>query len=171
MTHHFHRETIVIVLSPLIVVGVGLLTAVAAPRLLGGVALANEKVPAPLIVEKPTPAISGSGRLVEDVGIETLGGVFTVLLSRGCKTPCIATKTFSTAEEAQPEIKLHLFRGTAKLAKEAHSLGIHVFRGIPPLPRGVPQIDVTFAAEADYISISAIERKSGRYLNIERRER
>lgn len=125
---------------------------------------------APVIVEKSTPATSGNGELVENVGIGTLGGVFTPLLERGCKLPCSATKVFSTADDRQKEIKLSLFRGNAKLAKDAHALGTYVVTKIPPERRGQPQIAITFAVEGDQISLAAVDKKTGRPLEVKRSE-
>lgn len=133
--------------------------------LISGVALAAQT-----IVEKPTPAVSGTSVLVEDIGIETLGGVFTPLLSRGCKLPCSSTKVFSTADNRQTDIKLFLFRGNAKMTKNAHPLGVYVVLGFPPEPRGMPQVAVTFAVEGDQISLTALDKKSNRALEIKRSE-
>ena len=132
---------------------------------ISGVALA-----APTIVEKPTPAVSGASALVEDIGIETLGGVFTPLLSRGCKLPCSSTQVFSTADDRQTEIKLFLFRGNAKMTKNARPLGVYVVLGVPPEPRGLPQVAVTFSVEGNQISLTALDKKSNRALEIKRRE-
>jgi molecular chaperone DnaK (HSP70) len=124
----------------------------------------------PTLVERQTPAVSTSGSLVEDIGIETLGGVFTPLLSRGCKIPCSSTLIFSTADDRQPEIKLTLFRGNAKLTENAHSLGVLVVLGVPPEPRGMPQVAVTFLVEGKQISVTAFDKKTKRSLEIKRRE-
>jgi len=126
-------------------------------------------IAAPTIVEKPTPAVSG-GSLVEDIGIETLGGIFTPLLLRGCKLPCSITQVFSTADDNQSEVKLFLFRGKAKLAKNAHPLGGFVILGVPPERRGIPQIAVTFKVEENQISVSALNKKSDHALEIKPRE-
>lgn len=123
-----------------------------------------------LVVERPTPAVSDSGVLSEDIGIETLGGVFTPLIVHGCRVPCTTTQMFSTAEDHQTEIKLFLFRGNSEMAKDAHLLGIYVIFEIPPLRRGEPQVAVTLTVERDGISISAMDRLSQRPLHIQRRE-
>lgn len=122
------------------------------------------------IVESPTPAVSEAGFLVEHVGIETLGGVFTPLLEKGCKVPCSTTQVFSTADDNQAEIKLFLFRGTAKLTKRAKPLGTYVVVGIPARPRGEPQIAVTFTVLRESIALEAVEKQSNRPLTIVRRE-
>ncbi len=125
---------------------------------------------APTIVESPTPVVSKAGALAEDVGIETLGGVFTPLLTHGCKIPCSSTQVFSTADDRQSEIKLFLFRGNAKMTRDAHRLGVFVVLGVPPEPRGTPQVAVTFAVEGNQISVSAFDKKSNRALEVKRRE-
>jgi len=122
------------------------------------------------IVESPTPAVSTAGALVENIGIETLGGVFTPLLSRGCTIPCLSTQVFSTADDRQSEITLFLFRGNAKMTKDAHRLGAFVVLGIPPEPRGMPQVAVTFAVEGNQISVSAFDKKLNRILEVKRRQ-
>src|SRR3989442_589078 len=71
-----------------------------------------------LEVEKSTPAVE-QGKLVEDIGIETLGGVFTPLLPRGRGVPCEVTETFATAADNQDNVQVRLFRGVAALAREA----------------------------------------------------
>jgi len=124
----------------------------------------------PSIVESPTPGVSETGALVEHVGIETLGGVFTPLLEKGCKVPCSTTQVFSTADDNQVEIKLFLYRGTAKLAKGAKSLGTYAVVGIPAQPRGEPQVAITFTVLRESIAIEAFEKQSNRPLAIVRRE-
>src|SRR5688500_16712424 len=99
------------------------------------------------LVEAQTPAVSASGVLVQDVGIETLGGVFTAIVKQGCRVPCSSTQVFSTGEDRQSEVKLFLFRGKAKLVKDAKRLGVFAVVGIPEMPRGTPQIAVTFAVQ------------------------
>ncbi|WP_083941036.1 Hsp70 family protein [Pseudoduganella violaceinigra] len=125
---------------------------------------------APSIVEKPTPAASSSGALLEDIGIETLGGVLTPLLARGCKLPCASTKVFSNADDGQTEIKLFLYRGTAKLAKDGHRLGAYVISGIPAVARGRAQVAITFAVDADQITLSAFDKKTDLALEIRHSE-
>ncbi|MES2295923.1 MAG: Hsp70 family protein [Pseudomonadota bacterium] len=125
---------------------------------------------APTIVESPTPIVSKADALGADVGIETLGGVFTPVLVRGCKIPCSSTQVFSTADDRQSEIKLILFRGNARMTKNTHRLGTFVVLGVPPEPRGMPQVAVTFAVEGSQISVSAVDKKSSRALEVKRRE-
>jgi len=130
----------------------------------------SASVATPTIVETHTPVVSTAGALAEDVGIETLGGVFTPLLTRGCKIPCSSTQVFSTADDRQSEIKLFLFRGNAKMTKDAHRLGLFVVVGVPTGPRGTPQVAVTFAVKDNQISVSAFDKNSNRILEVKRRE-
>jgi molecular chaperone DnaK (HSP70) len=124
----------------------------------------------PQVVEAPTPAVSASGLLLEHVGIETMGGTFTPLLKQGCSIPCSTTQTFSTAQDGQVEIKLALFRGNAKLAKEVKALGKFAITGIRARPRGEPSIAITFTASAEGITIEAVDRLEKQQLAIVRRE-
>jgi molecular chaperone DnaK (HSP70) len=124
----------------------------------------------PTVVEEHCPAVSNAGTLTEDIGFETLGGVFTPLLRQGCQVPCSITPVFSTADDKQTEIKLFLFRGKSKMTKEAHSLGHFVVLGVPPEPRGVPQIEVTFSVDLQRISLNARDKKSNRALEVKRYE-
>src|SRR5688572_4709920 len=64
-----------------------------------------------LAVETPSSAVSGDGALRESIGIETLGGVFTPILIKGCELPCVVSQTFSTAEDDQDQILIHVLRG------------------------------------------------------------
>ncbi len=121
---------------------------------------------ATLTVEPNSPAIE-EGELVQSVGIETLGGVFTPLLEAGCRVPCEATNTFSTAIDDQDEISLTLFRGTAGLVAQNHFLGEFVVVGIPPAPGGEPQVAITVRAEESAIALSASDT-AGSDLRFER---
>src|SRR4051794_28948805 len=67
---------------------------------------------AELVVDR-APAFDASGALIESIGVETLGGVFTPLLKAGCSVPCAATEVFSTAADEQSTIKIHMYRGRA----------------------------------------------------------
>jgi molecular chaperone DnaK len=117
--------------------------------------------PSRLVVEAASPAID-NGRLVEAVGLETLGGVFTPLLDASCALPCESTKVFSTAEDDQTEISITLFRGRGARVAENFRLGRFVIRGIPPSPRGQPQIAVTVQAAADDVVLVARDLAKGR---------
>ena len=119
-------------------------------------------------LEGAQPAISGD-RLVESIGIETLGGVFLPLLRAGCELPCKETYSFSTAEDQQRSIDIRLYRGVVSSAEENHFLGRFSVTEISPAPRGVPNIDVTIEAKADGVYFSAHEQ-SNRGLRVTRIE-
>jgi len=85
------------------------------------------------------------------LSIETLGSVATPLIERNTTIPTEKTKTFTTAEDSQPAVEIHVVQGERKMASDNKSLGKFQLTGIPPAPRGVPQIDVTFNIDADGI--------------------
>jgi molecular chaperone DnaK (HSP70) len=111
-------------------------------------------------LEAPSPAVH-QGRLTEAVGFETLGGVFTKVLMP-CTLPCETTEVFSTAADNQPEIALHVFRGSSQFTADAHPLGRFAIRGLPPRPRGVPQIDVTIRASVNGLALLVRDRDGAR---------
>ena len=97
------------------------------------------------------------------LGIRTLGGVFTRLIDRNTTVPTSRTQTFSTAADQQRRVEIQVYQGERELAERNHLLGRFDLDGIPPAPRGVPQIDVTFDIDANGIlHVSAKERESGR---------
>jgi molecular chaperone DnaK len=85
------------------------------------------------------------------LGIETLGGVFTKLIERNTTIPTRKSETFSTAADSQTSVEIKVFQGERSMAKDNRSLGIFSLVGIPPAPRGVPQIEVTFDIDANGI--------------------
>ncbi|MGD9676111.1 MAG: molecular chaperone DnaK [Candidatus Bipolaricaulia bacterium] len=85
------------------------------------------------------------------LSIETLGGVATPLIERNTTVPTEKTKTFTTAEDNQPAVEIHVVQGERKMAADNKSLGKFQLTGLPPAPRGIPQIDVTFNIDADGI--------------------
>jgi len=85
------------------------------------------------------------------LSIETLGGVATPLIERNTTIPTEKTKTFTTAEDNQPAVEIHVVQGERKMAADNKSLGKFQLGGLPPAPRGTPQIDVTFNIDADGI--------------------
>lgn len=97
------------------------------------------------------------------LGIETLGGVFTKLIERNTTIPTKKTEIFTTAEDNQSTVEIHVLQGERPLAKDNKSLGRFQLSGIPPAPRGVPQIEVTFDIDANGIlNVSAKDKATGR---------
>lgn len=109
---------------------------------------------APLVVEDATPIVA-AGHTMEDLGIETLVGVFTPLIKSGAAVPCTHSEIFSTAADGQSQIIIKPFRGTNQLVVANHSLGRFQVIGIPSAPRGTPQIQITFTISEEQILISA----------------
>ena len=85
------------------------------------------------------------------LSIETLGAVATPLIERNTTIPTEKTKIFTTAEDNQPAVEIHVVQGERKMAADNKSLGKFQLTGLPPAPRGIPQIDVTFNIDADGI--------------------
>ena len=115
-----------------------------------------------VVVERDSPAVGKDGRLVEDVGLETFGGVFTPLLKAGCATPCGDAELFSTAQDNQTRIEVSLFRGRGEKVSQTHPLADCYVADIPPAPRGVPQIEVTVEAAEKEIRLSAFDNATKR---------
>jgi molecular chaperone DnaK len=97
------------------------------------------------------------------LGVETKGGVMTVLIPRNTTIPTRKSEIFSTAEDNQGQVEIHVLQGERPLASENKSLGRFILDGIPPAPRGTPQIEVTFDIDANGIlHVSAKEQSSGK---------
>jgi molecular chaperone DnaK len=102
------------------------------------------------------------------LGIETMGGVMTKLIEKNTTIPAKASETFSTAEDNQSAVTVHVLQGERELAKDNKSLGQFNLSDIPPAPRGVPQIEVTFDIDANGIlKVSAKDKASGKEQAIE----
>jgi molecular chaperone DnaK len=102
------------------------------------------------------------------LGIETKGGVFTKLIDRNTTIPTRKSEIFSTAEDNQPSVEVHVLQGEREMAGYNKSLGKFQLTGIPPAPRGIPQIEVTFDIDADGIlHVSAKDLGTGTEQKIE----
>jgi len=101
------------------------------------------------------------------LGIETLGGVMTVLIPANTTIPTRKSEIFSTASDNQTSVQIHVLQGERPMAKDNKSLGIFTLDGIPPAPRGVPQIEVTFDIDANGIlHVTAKDKATGKSQNI-----
>ncbi len=97
------------------------------------------------------------------LGIETLGGIATKLIDRNTTIPTKKSQVFSTAQDNQPSVEIHVVQGEREMAADNTSLGRFTLDGIPPAPRGVPQIEVTFDIDANgIINVSAKDKGTGK---------
>ena len=101
------------------------------------------------------------------LGIETQGGIMTVLIPRNTTVPTRKSQIFSTAEDNQPAVTVHVLQGERKMATDSRTLGQFNLDGIPPAPRGVPQIEVTFDIDADgIVHVSAKDKATSKEQSI-----
>jgi molecular chaperone DnaK len=97
------------------------------------------------------------------LGIETLGGVMTTLIARNTTIPTKKSEVFSTATDNQPSVEVHVLQGERPLARDNRTLGRFQLTGLPPAPRGVPQIEVTFDIDANgIVSVKAADKATGK---------
>ena len=97
------------------------------------------------------------------LGIETLGGVMTTMIERNTTIPSKRSETFSTAADSQPAVEVHVLQGERQFAKDNITLGKFHLTGIPPAPRGIPQIEVTFDIDANgIVNVSAKDLGTGK---------
>ena len=101
------------------------------------------------------------------LGIETLGGVMTRLIEANTTIPTKKTETFTTASDSQPSVEVHVLQGERPMARDNRTLGRFHLDGIPPAPRGVPQVEVTFDIDANGIlNVSARDKATSKQQNI-----
>lgn len=101
------------------------------------------------------------------LGIETMGGVYDVVIEANSTIPTKKSKVYSTAADNQPSVEIHILQGERPMAKDNRSVGRFILDGIPPSPRGVPQIEVTFDIDANGIlNVSAKDKGTGKEQHI-----
>jgi molecular chaperone DnaK len=101
------------------------------------------------------------------LGIETMGGVFDVVIEANTTIPSKKSKVYSTAADNQPSVEIHILQGERPMAKDNRTVGRFILDGIPPAPRGVPQIEVAFDMDANGIlNVSASDKGTGKKQNI-----
>ena len=97
------------------------------------------------------------------LGVETLGGVMTKIIDRNTTIPARRSQVFSTADDNQPEVDVHVLQGEREMAKDNRTLGQVKLSGIAPAPRGIPQIEVTFDIDANGIlTVGAKDKTTGK---------
>ena len=102
------------------------------------------------------------------LGIETLGGAMGKLITANTRIPCQATETFTTFQDGQANVRINVLQGERELAADCRSLGVFELREIPPMPAGIPKIDVTFLIDQNGIlNVSARETRSGKSASVQ----
>jgi len=102
------------------------------------------------------------------LGIETVGGTIAKLIMRNSPVPARAVEKFSTSKDGQTAVRIHVLQGERELAEHCRSLGTFDLRGIPPMPAGIPQVEVAFTVDQNgVLAVSAVEKRSGREASIQ----
>src|SRR5678815_2400632 len=97
------------------------------------------------------------------LGIETLGGVMTTLITRNTTIPTRKSEVFSTAVDNQPNVEVHVLQGERPMARDNRTLGRFHLTGLPPAPRGLPQIEVSFDIDANgIVNVAATDKATGK---------
>ena len=101
------------------------------------------------------------------MGIEVMGGMYDVVIESNSTIPTKKSKIYSTAADSQPSVEIHILQGERPMARDNRAIGRFILDGIPPAPRGVPQIEVSFDIDANGIlSVSAMDKGTGKQQNI-----
>jgi molecular chaperone DnaK len=101
------------------------------------------------------------------LGIETMGGIYDTIIESNSTVPTKKSKVYSTAADNQPSVEIHVLQGERKMAKDNRTVGRFILDGIPPAPRGVPQIEVAFDIDANgMINVSAKDKGTGKEQSI-----
>jgi molecular chaperone DnaK len=101
------------------------------------------------------------------LGVETMGGVMTALIERNTTVPTSKSEVFSTAADNQTQVEIHILQGERPMAAQNKSLGRFILEGIPPAPRGVPQVEVAFDLDANgLLEVTAKDKTSGKQQSI-----
>ena len=101
------------------------------------------------------------------LGVETMGGLMTTIINRNASIPVKQSEVFSTGSDMQDAVEIHVLQGERQFAKDNKSLGIFKLKGIPPAPRGVPKINVTFQLDVNgLLAVSAREEQTGQEQSI-----
>jgi len=102
------------------------------------------------------------------LGIETVGGTVAKLIMRNSPVPTRATEKFSTSKDGQTGVRIHVLQGEREMAEHCRSLGTFELRGIPPMPAGIPQLEVLLAVDQNgVLAVTALEKRSGREASIQ----
>jgi len=121
-----------------------------------------------IVVEAASEAVAADGTVVQAIGIETLGGVFTPVIRAGAKAPVKHMEIFSTAADNQDQVTIGLYRGSAQMVKDSTPMGKYQISGIGPAPRGIPQLEVTFSVKDGQILLAARDKLTAKPMPLRR---